>query len=749
MSWKDTIKEEPQETTATASSWKDTIQEEEPQTIASQAADVLDSTAKAGTAGAAGYVTGRALSGAGSLAAKGADFLAGKAGNLNADQINKIASDTAAYGEARPVQDLLTQSERVLGDVVSAESATGQQFIDQVKKQSEALTQRGFTAAEEAVNMLPGPVSKQDFLQTLADFTAGKVDKWGGPIDPNVASDIISKNAVEPVQKYARPLSSNAETVAALEAKKAQLRNDPLGYLSPEYQKIDADLQQALAQKQALMDEYNQVKTRGLNKASDTIVKKSGIPQQITDLRPELAGKALLGTPSRILNKIVSEVDALGVVDPKMALDIMRDSADYQALPSSEQRKIATDYAEMWRGRLGKSVPEFDRLMKESSRAITTSEKLESLGVGKNAKLDTVITTPKGNKLTDIAAYPDKFKGEAEALTAALKESSQITGMESPMELQAKLIEQRRLVDQAESLGYKVSPEGKLQLSKNARSSIARVAADPKVAPNEAARLQELLEKSKSYSPQTGNLTKELELASIKGVVDDSIDAMGRDATSVRRLLTNLPTKGQEAYALLKGSGAGKVLGKVAKGVGEVLPWAGAALGAGMGYANAAEAGLSQPQKIATGVIGAAEEALPFPSPINTTGAAVEGFKEYNRSGELVPAAKAAGKEAIRPMEEFGTQRSNEARARMEQRMNTLKELKKPFKPTAPSHSVEDIQATHDWFKASTDPVAQTYAGPLEKAANSQDERTRAAVMFGLEQQPAFRELQRKQKLGQ
>jgi conjugal transfer/entry exclusion protein len=705
--------------------------------------------ALSGTVGATvGGTLGLGAKKAGQLTGNVVDAIATKVGALDADQMSKITSNPQAYREARDIQDILKQQEALMGDIASAEARTSSQLLSGVKGQAEAVKNIGFSAAEEAKKVLPKELPKQKFIENVADTVARNVQTWGGDIDPEMQADIIRQTVDKPTAKTATDLKKVDNELSKLQNQLDMLKNDPQEFLGPKYQQVQSQTQDALKRKEALMTELSDLRRKGYDSAAQKLQKGIKLPSEILEAKPELLGKALAGTPGKVLDKIVKEVSALGVVNPDQALQIMRDSADFNALPASEQKKIATEFSESWDKQLKKMYPEYAEKKLKSSTAIKIEEALKSLGVDVGPGVDTNIKTSKGTKLTDIVAYPDKFASEYAQLQDALNQASTLTGTENPLQLQEKLAEQRRLVDQAESLGFKVSPEGQVQLSASARAKVAGVLANPKTAPNEAARLTELLEKSRSYNPQAGDLLKEAELSSIKGIVDDSVEGLRISGVSPKvigaRGLESMVTKGQELYALAKGSGAAKALGKAASVVGDVLPYAGAVLGGTMGYASAAEAGLPEGQRAAVGAVGALEESLPFPSPIDATKATVEGLKEYNRTGEVVPALKVATQTATAPIEKFGTERSLSARERMEQNLKAFKESKKQFKPMAPAYSQEEVRSSLESFKASSDPAAKAYISPLEKAMNAPDERTRGAIMFGLEQQPAFRELQRK-----
>lgn len=238
-------------------------------------------------------------------------------------------------------------------------------------------------------------------------------------------------------------------------------------------------------------------------------------------------------------------------------------------------------------------------------------------------------------------------------------------------------------------------------------------------------------------------------------------------------------TKLQELMGMYKNSIAGKGIQKLGK---YGLPVAGALAG-GMAAASAAESGELTPEAallsgtaeafnptpfdMVEGAKGGAkgiDEALAQSSPEELTaeptmgaddigGAslvsqnpvvqkALSGFAE----GAVTPLGEMA-KSAAETFSEAGTARSNDARARMEQNFGNLNISKSaPVEKKSVPHEdfrnfveqrPEQIQELAQFF--SNDEKTASFVAPLEKAAQA-DDRTRSAVLFGLYQQPAFRQ---------
>jgi hypothetical protein len=250
--------------------------------------------------------------------------------------------------------------------------------------------------------------------------------------------------------------------------------------------------------------------------------------------------------------------------------------------------------------------------------------------------------------------------------------------------------------------------------------------------------------------------------------------AQGSPASVAKPLLDTYRTKAQEAVALSKGDGLLNTLGKVGEVTGKYLPGALGVGGAVLGAMSAANAGELSPEEAT--VAGALDAVNPTPTDV--VQAAVEGKKAAKQAlaegaspyveeiadptsltgvrqgNEVMDKALLAGakglvspipnlaKAAVDTADSFGTSQSNEARNRMEQQMNALNSLK-----SQPEKKGNDFlnfvnknpQSLKDLAGQLTG-AGQSYAAPLNKAADA-DERTRTAILYGLYQQPAFRQL--------
>lgn len=322
------------------------------------------------------------------------------------------------------------------------------------------------------------------------------------------------------------------------------------------------------------------------------------------------------------------------------------------------------------------------------------------------------------------------------------------------------------------------------------KSKINATLLDPKKNDSSFAYLQEALEDAKRQGNLPPNATVEDMLntgkvSALKGEVGRLREGKALNAFDVNSIakgeMSRAPgimgkmggTKLQEMLALYKNSGAGKAIQAAGK---YGLPIAGG-LAAGMSAASAAESGELSPE--AALLSGSAEALNPLPGLDMVEGAKGgaaginEAFAE-NTQEELTAAPEfgandlggadlvsqnplaqralsgfvkgavspipAMATSAFEGLDKAGTERSNDARAMMEKRMNAGSAPKvqphEEFKNFV-EQKPEQIQDMLQLF--SNDEKTATFLAPLEKAANA-DDRTRSAVLFGLYQQPAFRQ---------
>lgn len=701
MSWKNSIKEEPEQAPVSVSSWKDTIQEEEPASP-SQGFSVpseVKSLAGGAVVGTGGAAVGALINKA--AAAPVVKKVAETLGPYTPSQLENITQNYDVFNKLDPISE-----------------------FENVEENVRSFNRIANDKQQEAYAQLTQGLSREEFRKTAAQANlprAFDLDASTPSFLEEVEKNLPKTKSVDPLKtQYEQKLNEYADLKA--KQKIDALNRANLGTLSPE----------------ALQAEYLAAKNEALKNPKDF----SFVPDQealkIADLQSQQEkSRAVSKAYSRALKNKTSKYAS---EFPEYAT-----KAEYDPFNTSLDDVL-------------KQYPEAVNLSGEQTYKLVQDLRNQGWGVGGVPKNEAAAASAKAIR----TALGEKNLEFGELMSDASKD------IESLKELQkAGYITRDKALSPTAPEFIKINDAQTKKIVKDIAPNL--ISNNPQLTKDSVERLAKLKQFLKPEDFQ------KLELAVLKSAKDmgkfqakiGPIDALGAVATvssgNPGYMAAQLAAAGVKASKTAGGAiAASRLADNLAqfKGLtGKLLPGALGLAGGVLGASAAAEAGEITPGEAA---VLAPIEAL-NPTPLDAVGAYAAGKKEYQESGSIPATALAGAQGAVQPMidlaritpqiikEASAPQGPNPAslRERYERDLESFKELKKPFKPTAPSHSVEDIQATHDWFKASTDPVAQTYAGPLEKAANSQDERTRAAVMFGLEQQPAFRELQRKQKLGQ
>lgn len=200
-------------------------------------------------------------------------------------------------------------------------------------------------------------------------------------------------------------------------------------------------------------------------------------------------------------------------------------------------------------------------------------------------------------------------------------------------------------------------------------------------------------------------------------------------------------TKLQEAASIAKGTRAYKAAAKASKALGPL----GALIAGGMAYKGAEEVGLEGLEKLG---VTAGEVVNPIPF-TDVTGAYIAGKKELEKG--IIPATKAAGEAFVKPAKEIieqptGIDYSSEILRKME-RGEIIPKQKQPlvYKGTLKADNPVEISSTARALQSATDKASQEYGRVLSQIVDAPP-REKESILFGLNQQPAFRELVRKLK---
>lgn len=695
--------------------------------------------------GAAGYGTGKAIQGAANLADKALPGL----GNLDRTQLDYISADTKKYREAPPLS----------------------QKLDTFRDLAGKNRQMGYDKADEALNTLDNaaPVKTDDYFKTISSTVNNNT--YSLPLGKNVRSQVANQtqSEINPfIENRTNELKNTDSRIKELSAtdikrdvkfqaaQQAKIANDELKMARLDNKiskaknealeiaiknKEDFQARQGIQQKrtnfvetdknltryQDRMLELKQLEAKKVKiaqsiekkiadskKKADGIIKsKTGVSDEIARVAPEMVDRKIMPTvrgsveAALDLGRDIDEIPARTMGESYVRA--LREGNNYDANSSGGfSQKFDKKVAETVRGDLGKLNPEYDALMGQSERAINTEEKFKKLGAVYDETTGKM-TLPQGarNNMAIMAASgADDFTDKKELFNT--------------------------LPEDLKALGIADDPN---MLDNLRASAIKQGVKDASVLDISG------YDASNAITPSRGLI--------------GTVAKFGKD---------NFGTKLQEQIALAKGNSFAKGAFKNAPGI---LGAAGALAGAGLAQAagdiDSTEAGVLA----ATDIVN--------PLPLDTTGGYVAGKKAFNDNvneqkmtqeyfdgGEvnLKDPWKAALSEgasaAVQPIkdignsiEQAGTERSMDARSRMEQNMNAFQSLKakkkeenkKPDFKGFQKISTMDLQGLAQMLGGSESSAAQSYAAPLEKAANAQDERTKNAVLWGLYQQPAFRQI--------
>lgn len=684
----------------------------------------------------------------GQLEAEGKDFISDE------EMSSMEAPVLQAPVESSPLEDLKTAVGSVAGGAVGGAIGTGAGV---------GIQKAAASGIQKAAEKL-GPYSPEQLANINANYdkftdidptqTMGRVeDRFRGiNRDANYLEKEAYSNLTEPLTRdeYRKAVVKSSLPFTKDVPLDTPEFSDTTASLIPKRQSVDP----ILAQKQAKLQEYATLKAKqkveNLKNASLGTMTEDQLLQEFNAAKAEA-----LANPEGF-----AFVPDQKAADIKNAADVAQQAQDLKYAERGAISKLQTPLAQ--------EFPELTGKIYSSSAPVNESEIAKLLQEYKY-----------GDKLSGSEPYQlvrniremafDKNSGvRSDAAKAVQSELRDIVGAKNPeaSEQLQKMSSKINELKDLEKAGYLKRDKS---ISKNSGEFVQlgekqakQIAKD--VAPNlfgagatmtddATIRLAQL---KKTLPP---DLYSELELSLLKEVALDPKRQLKIGAIDTVMAALSPATSaigiGTKAVKTPKGAiAASRLADNLAqfKGLaGKALPGILGGIGATIGAASAAQAGEISPTEAA---VLAPIETL-NPTPLDAIGAYTAGKKEYQKSGSIPATAVAGAQGAVQPLidlatvtpqlvESIGTEKSNTARNAMEERYNKLQQLKKEFKPMRQAYTPEQVNTSLEAFKASDSPVAQTYVPALEKAANAADERTRGAIMFGLEQQPAFREIQRK-----
>ena len=550
-------------------------------------------------------------------------------------------------------------------------SRSFQDLLDEFRNLGDATRQKGFDFAEQAKESLKGlgPIKGDKLISSLSRVQSAPMVDLSASELPQPKTSTAAVSQLQNASKTKQALESKLNAMLETAIESAGM-DAQINAVKSQLDSVNSQIQGLSGQAQKDL----------LNPQMPTLAdysQTSGFPEEILAANPALKTKKIGSQYGDILEKEVEflkggEIPAYDV--GKKYIQQLQDAAKYNMLVPDETAKfkqeIARNVSEYLKSQPG--AEDYAANQKLSQEAIQTEKGLKEFGIGLDSEGNYKVTNP--NKIQKL--YKDANQSEISRL--------------------------EKLIEKAQNIGY--NPESAIN----------------------AAQME-----------QIDRFQTELPFASIKKRVAEAGDSKLASATRsiVGGALGGVPgaiagtvapsgTKVQELASLAKGSKAFKGLAKASKLLG---PAAGLAV-AGLTYDDARDRGLDVTE--AAGVT-AGEVLNPIPF-TDLTGAYMAGKQEYNKSGEVLPSASAAGAAFVKPASEQ-LEKSSKGRAE-----NIAQNLKMG-EVSNPKEKIANLQDLYNKFKSMVGSKgAESTANTIDKALNgNEDERVKAD--FLLQQNPNTR----------
>jgi hypothetical protein len=427
---------------------------------------------------------------------------------------------------------------------------------------------------------------------------------------------------------------------------------------------------------------------------------ESNIPKPIIDQNPQLKGKAV---PANISKLLQEEVGFLSTVkDPKgtqltnYLKDISGRAKFNKQTGLQDSEKLLRDYRESVRSNIGKMSPEFDALKKKSAASIKEQETLKRvLGLKPLEGGEIEPTATSQRKLSRLYKDIDLNKKEIEALDAVLR----------------------------------------------------KYGADELLKEADLAAIKKIV-KEKGIDFGGASITK----AAFQGALAEAITrvpGIGKAVAAASTAQQALGTKAQEFIATVGDS----IPMNIAKGTAKALYKSLPIIGTAATYGAAKAEGLSPEEALSETIQEEAMETLlPGLAPSRIAKSSeVDPKQERKRLDKM---KKEMEESAIIKEARLKGYNFNAMKARIAEeskqlskslKLNSDNQDKTKLSSNLTQISDVNLNKIIDKAKNSKNDIARSFLGPLEKAAES-SERERATIMYGLQQQPAFREMLRRLK---
>jgi len=615
-------------------------------------------------------------------------------GAAGVESLRRGISGAAQYGLEKVGKLTPEQMQTISRDTEAYSKARPfSELLEQYKELGQQTREAGFTARARGVESLS---DVEKFKASKLIPSLGRLEKAPklelSPKElPKARADVSKMNKLENLLKQKEELEANLGAIRESGIESFEI-DKQVNDATKKLEKINAQISKSLP------DTIKEAVAPSIKPTTAEFAKVTNLPPELLKARPDLITTKIPEEYGKLLQK---EIDFLktGEMTPRaMASYIkkLQEASTYTPFPTEQDKfkqEIARVMSEELKSRPG--AEQYARGQELSKKSIELEKNFKEFGLGLDSEGNVKVTNP--NKIEKL--YKTGNQADIDRLNKYISEAQQLQ-IDVNVPLQSSMI-----------------------------------------------------------PPQIDRFQTELPLASIKKTVAEATDlplvttAKRAAGSAIGGVIGGVPgaiagytgagllptgTKIQEAASIAKGSGAFKTAAKASKLLG---PAAGL-LAAGAAFQGAEAAGLEGAEKLG---VTAGEVLNPIPF-TDVTGAYVAGKKELGKG--VLPAAEAAGKAFVKPAKEFIEQPTNidfssEALRRMERGEAVPKDL--AYKGSVKASNPEEIAALAQAMQSGTDKASQEYSRVLSQVVDA-PEREKESILFGLNQQPAFRELVRKIK---
>lgn len=663
--------------------------------------------------------------------------------------------------------------------------------------------------AKASLQGLPN-IPKEDLYKSFANAlnsSKGLLSEVPPEEQSKMIQDYLAKNSKK-LEPATNKISSIDGEIRQIQDQISQFRpEDDLTQRLALEKQLKQKIAQKNASEKALANTSEMLQKEAQNSvgASNRIPKEilDANPALVGKRLPEDAARSLQNALGMVND--MPTISPSNVADEQGLINKLRDGVQYGQPGTSTDNKLDKRFAETVRQDFGAKNPEYDAKQKLGSKAIGTQDELAKLGIKLSDDGTPVMSPAARANVTKWLDDPTKHSDELERLTSALK-NAQSVGVNAP-EGFGDIPALQEVENRFAATGVKPNTQtGDVEFPQSKQNSFVEnlvVGGDTDEIKNakmalEGANKQLGVPKANPFENfqnqvKAGNIKNTVAAGNIgegakrnlrragAGGVGATIGGIAGGGDPMAALagagigvgLESQAAKLQEMLAKLKGSKAGQMAGNAADFLGRNAPKAGLLLGALGGAASAQAQGLN-PAETAISAAGEAVNPIPFtdvasgikavkdlpPEDVNTwennpnsltgagpdTGAIPAAFLKGATS--TVPAGLQSAGESI---DKFGAGQSNDARSRMEQNLSAYRNLSKP------KVEPDDMAKQHQSFQALEGPELQqlaadlqaegnSYAAPIMEAAQTENPQKKSAILFGLYQQPAFRQMYKMKK---